>query len=174
MAAEARAKKRRQQIRNAVIVVVIFGAIIGIVFLVTGNGGKKPVSAASGNSTSTTVAGKSATAKAQAAANELAVKAGCPASPSTRVNTQTYPAAPAMTIDTNKLYSATVKTTAGSFNVSLYAKAAPAIVNNFVFLTDKGFYHCVTFDRVIPHFMDQTGDPTGTTAGNVGYTLPSQ
>ena len=38
-------------------------------------------------------------------------------------------------------------------------------MNNFVFLANKGYYHCVIFHRVIPSFMDQTGDPTGTGTG---------
>ena len=84
---------------------------------------------------------------------------------STRVNTQKYSAAPPMTIDPSKNYTATVVTTAGTFTIALDAKTAPVTVNNFVFLADKGFYHCVIFHRVIPSFMDQTGDPTGTGTG---------
>jgi len=59
-------------------------------------------------------------------------------------------------------YTATVVTTTGTFDITLDAKAAPITVNNFVFLANKGYYHCVIFHRVIPSFMDQTGDPTGT------------
>ena len=73
-----------------------------------------------------------------------------------------------MTLDTTKTYTATVKTTAGTFDVALDAKTAPQTVNNFVFLAQKGFYHCVIFHRVIPNFMDQTGDPTGTGDGGPG------
>jgi cyclophilin family peptidyl-prolyl cis-trans isomerase len=47
-------------------------------------------------------------------------------------------------------------------------------VNNFVFLADKGYYHCVIFHRVIPGFMDQTGDPTGTGQGGPGYTITDE
>jgi cyclophilin family peptidyl-prolyl cis-trans isomerase len=174
LAAEAKAAKRRKQIRNVAIVVVVAGAIVGIAFLVAGNGGKKPVSAASGNSTTTTAVGKSADAKAQATANQIAVKAGCPASTKTTVNTQKYSAAPAMTIDTNKLYSATVKTTAGTFVLALDAKSAPITTNNFVFLANKNYYHCVIFHRVIPGFMDQSGDPTGLGTGGPGYTITDE
>ena len=87
------------------------------------------------------------------------------------MNTQKYSAAPAMTIDTSKTYTATVVTTTGTFTITLDAKAAPITVNNFVFLAEKGFYHCVIFHRVIPQFMDQTGDPTGTGQGGPGYTI---
>jgi cyclophilin family peptidyl-prolyl cis-trans isomerase len=161
--------------RTGGIVVVVAAVVIGIVFLVSGNS-PKPVAGKSGNqTTSTTLASSNASnAKAQTQANDVAEKDGCPVSTKTRVNTQTYPSAPAMTIDTNDLYSATVKTTAGSFEISLYAKSAPISVNNFVFLAQKGYYHCVIFHRVIPNFMDQTGDPTGTGSGGPGYTIADE
>ncbi len=173
LAAEAQNQKRRKQIRNGIIIVVIAAVIVGIVFLVSGN--NNPVASQSNvDKTTTTIAGKSADAKLQAQANELAVKAGCPASTKTTVNTQKYSSAPAMTIDTSKAYTATVVTTAGTFDIALDAKTAPISVNNFVFLADKGYYHCVIFHRVIPGFMDQTGDPTGTGDGGPGYTIQDE
>ncbi len=74
LAEEARRQKRRKQIRNAVLVVVAAGAIVGIAFAVSsGSNGSK-------SATTTTTAPKGANAKLQAQANEVAVKAGCPAS----------------------------------------------------------------------------------------------
>ncbi|HUC05448.1 MAG TPA: peptidylprolyl isomerase [Acidimicrobiales bacterium] len=165
LAAMAKAQRRRRQTRNSIVVVVIAAAVVGIVFLVNSGGspGKKSAT------TTTTTAPKTANGRAQAAANEVAVKAGCPSDPSTRVNTLSYKTEPAITIDPNKLYSATVKTTAGTFTMSLYAKTATETVNNFVFLADKGYYTCNIFHRVIPNFMDQTGDPTGTGSGSDGF-----
>jgi cyclophilin family peptidyl-prolyl cis-trans isomerase len=160
LAEEAKRTKRRKQIRNAVIVVVVAGVIVAIAFIVSS--GNKPAPALTGN------------AKLQSEANAAAVKAGCPASPKTRVNTQHYAAAPPMTIDTSKTYTATVKTTVGTFVITLDAKTAPITVNNFVFLADKGFFKCNTFARVIPNFVDQTGDPTGTTSGGPGYKIPDE
>jgi cyclophilin family peptidyl-prolyl cis-trans isomerase len=171
LAAEAQSIKRRKQIRNGIIVVVVAGIIIGIVFLVSG--GSNP-SKSQSKGTSTTTASKSGDATLQAQANEVAVKAGCPASTKTRANTQKYSSAPPMTIDTSKTYTATVKTTTGTFDIALDAKTAPQTVNNFVFLARKGYYHCVIFHRVIPNFMDQTGDPTGTGQGGPGYTIPDE
>jgi cyclophilin family peptidyl-prolyl cis-trans isomerase len=173
LAAEAQRHKRRKQIRNGIIGVVLVGVIVGIVFLVSG-GSNNSASQSKGSTTTTTVAGKGADAKLQAQANEVAVKAGCPASTKTTVNTQKYPSAPAMAIDTSKTYTATVVTTAGTFDIALDAKAAPVTVNNFVFLANKGYYHCVIFHRVIPQFMDQTGDPTGTGEGGPGYTIKDE
>ena len=179
LAAQAKHDKRRKTTRNVIIVVVAAAVIIGIVALVSGNNKKKPANAAATSSTTTssttpTSTTSSANAAAQAAANTVAVKAGCPSSPSTTVNTQKYAAAPAMTIDPTKNYTATVVTTAGTFTMALNAKTTPITVNNFVFLADKGYYHCVIFHRVIPNFMDQTGDPTGTGTGGPGYTIKSE
>jgi cyclophilin family peptidyl-prolyl cis-trans isomerase len=173
LAAEAQQQKRRKQIRNGVIVVVVAAVIVGIVFLVSGNNNTK-TTASKSTTTTTTTASTASDAKLQAQANEVAVKAGCPASTKTRVNTQKYPAAPAMAIDTSKTYTATVVTTTGTFDIALDAKTAPITVNNFVFLADKGYYHCVIFHRVIPQFMDQTGDPTGTGEGGPGYTITDE
>jgi len=176
LAAEAQSHKRRKQIRNGIIVVVAAAVIVGIVFLVSGNNNTTTAASKSKSTTTTTTtaATTGSNAKLQAQANEVAVKAGCPASTKTTVNTQKYSAAPAMAIDTSKTYTATVVTTTGTFDIALDAKAAPITVNNFVFLANKGYYHCVIFHRVIPQFMDQTGDPTGTGEGGPGYTIKDE
>jgi peptidyl-prolyl cis-trans isomerase B (cyclophilin B) len=171
LAAEAKQRQRRKRLRNGIIGVVAVGAIVGIVFLVSG--GNKAVQSQS-NVTSTTVASASAKAHLQSEANAAAVKGGCPASVKTAANHQKYAAAPPMTIDTSKTYTATFETTTGTFNATLDASSAPITVNNFVFLADKGFYNCNTFARVIPDFVNQTGDPTGTTAGGPGYTIADE
>ena len=76
---------------------------------------------------------------------------------------------PAMQIDPNKTYVATIKTSLGDMKAELYAKDAPNTVNNFVFLANQDFYDGVVFHRVINGFMVQTGDPTGTGRGGPGY-----
>ena len=76
---------------------------------------------------------------------------------------------PAMGIDQNKQYTATIKTNFGDIVVQLFPEDAPIAVNNFVFLAWEGFYGGSTFHRVIPGFMAQGGDPTGTGRGTAGY-----
>jgi cyclophilin family peptidyl-prolyl cis-trans isomerase len=173
LAAEEKRQKRRKQIRNTVIVVVIAGVIVGIVFLVSGSKNNATTSA-----TTTTVAGETAAdATLQATANKVAVKAGCPASPTTPTAAagQKYTAAPPMTIDTTKQYTATIKTTTGTFTIALDAKAAPVTVNNFVFLADKGYFNCGSFFRVIKGQVVQTGNPAQTNTGKEpGYTIPDE
>ncbi|MEE8485613.1 MAG: peptidylprolyl isomerase [Acidimicrobiia bacterium] len=80
-----------------------------------------------------------------------------------------YNAAPDLTIDLSKAYKVVLHTSAGDIAVDLYAADAPQTVNNFVFLCDEGFYDDVIFHRVIPGFMVQGGDPTGTGRGGPGY-----
>ena len=86
-----------------------------------------------------------------------------------------YSAAPPMTIDPAKQYTATIELEkGGSIVVELFASDAPRTVNNFVFLATEGFYDGVTFHRVIPGFMAQTGDPTGTGMGSPGYRFEDE
>jgi peptidyl-prolyl cis-trans isomerase B (cyclophilin B) len=85
-----------------------------------------------------------------------------------------YNAEPAMTIDPNKKYSVTIETTEGTINADLFPKDAPHHVNSFIFLAKEGFYDGVIFHRVIPGFMIQGGDPTGTGTGGPGYQLKAE
>ena len=78
---------------------------------------------------------------------------------------------PTMTIDTNKDYEAVISTEKGDIRIELFDDKAPLTVNNFVFLARQGFYDGVSFHRVIPGFMAQAGDPTGTGGGGPGYTF---
>ena len=85
-----------------------------------------------------------------------------------------YSQPPAMSIDANKRYVATVNTNQGSIVIELLAKEAPKTVNNFVFLAREGYYDGVIFHRVIVNFMIQGGDPTGTGGGGPGYSFEDE
>ena len=80
-----------------------------------------------------------------------------------------YDGPPAMMLDESKTYKAVITTTHGVINVDLFTTEVPNTVNNFVFLAREGFYDNVIFHRVIPGFMIQGGDPTGTGTGGPGY-----
>ena len=58
--------------------------------------------------------------------------------------------------------------------MKLYASQTPRTVNNFVCLAEDGYYDGVIFHRVIPDFMVQGGDPTGTGRGGPGYTFKDE
>jgi len=62
-----------------------------------------------------------------------------------------------------------IETTMGDIEVQLFSEEVPKTVDNFVTLAKKGFYDGIIFHRVIPEFMIQTGDPTGTGTGGPGY-----
>ena len=70
--------------------------------------------------------------------------------------------------------TAEIKTNKGTIEVALTPDKTPITVANFVNLAQKGFYNGVTFHRVIPDFMIQGGDPTGTGAGGPGYKFEDE
>lgn len=72
---------------------------------------------------------------------------------------------PQLELDQAKGITATIKTTKGDVELVLFDKLVPKTVRNFVELSKKGYYDGVIFHRVIPNFMIQGGDPTGTGAG---------
>ena len=70
--------------------------------------------------------------------------------------------------------SATLHTSEGAVELELYPDDAPKTVENFVKLSRDGFYDGVIFHRVIPDFMIQGGDPTGTGTGGPGYQFEDE
>ena len=85
---------------------------------------------------------------------------------------KSYEQRPPLTIDTARKYTATVHTTRGDFTVELLPGVAPEHVNSFVFLARDEFYNGTVFHRIVPGFVAQGGDPTGTGTGGPGYTVP--
>jgi cyclophilin family peptidyl-prolyl cis-trans isomerase len=69
---------------------------------------------------------------------------------------------------------AIIQTNHGPIHVELFPDDAPKTVNNFVKLVNEGFYDRVIFHRVIPDFMIQGGDPTGTGSGGPGYSFEDE
>ena len=81
---------------------------------------------------------------------------------------------PTVVIDQNKSYTAILHTEAGDIEVALNAKETPITVNNFVWLSQKGFYNGTIFHRVLKGFMIQGGDPKGDGTGGPGYTFKDE
>jgi cyclophilin family peptidyl-prolyl cis-trans isomerase len=69
---------------------------------------------------------------------------------------------------------ATMQTNHGAIELELHPDEAPKTVENFVKLASDGFYNGVIFHRVIPDFMIQGGDPTGTGSGGPGYSFEDE
>lgn len=74
----------------------------------------------------------------------------------------------------NKEHTVTIKTNLGEIKFVTYDVDAPKTVQNFINLANKGFYNGVIFHRVIPGFMIQGGDPTGTGMGGPGYQFEDE
>jgi len=104
----------------------------------------------------------------------LSASCGQAPEPAPAPKPKTYSSPPPMVIDTSKQYIATIETEKGNLVLELFAKDVPVTVNNFVFLAREGFYDGSTFHRVIPGFMAQGGDPTGTGRGGPGYTFKDE
>jgi peptidylprolyl isomerase/peptidyl-prolyl cis-trans isomerase B (cyclophilin B) len=158
MAAAAQRQKRRTQITIVGVAVVIIAVAI---FWATRGGDDNEASPPT-PTTSTTMKPVKGNADK------------CPPVARTKKRFTTFDHAPIMCIDTAKKYTATIKTDIGSIDVELNTQAAPNTVNNFVFLARNRYYDGIIFHRVIPDFMDQTGDPLGTGAGGPGYKFEDE
>jgi len=92
----------------------------------------------------------------------------------TALGARQFTSCPAFAIDASKQYIATLHTEKGDIVIQLYAGKAPLAVNSFVFLAKQGWFDGVTFHRVVPGFMAQTGDPSGTGKGGPGYFFKNE
>ena len=81
---------------------------------------------------------------------------------------KTYTSTPEMSIDVNTTYTAELETSLGNIVIELFTDTSPITVNNFVNLSNDGYYNDVIFHRVIKGFMIQGGDPSGTGHGDMG------
>lgn len=149
---------RLPAIVSAIVVVGIF-IVLGIVL--------------SSNRPGTAQTGAVATPDAFATAPAQSTAAALPTSVA-ESGRKTYSALPPMTIDVQKTYTATITTPRGDIVIKLRPDLAPQTVNSFVFLAKEGFYNGLTWHRVLPNFMAQGGDPTGTGSGGPGYSVPDE
>ena len=86
-----------------------------------------------------------------------------------KYETDLYTECPPWVIEAGKEYTATIETENGEIVLELYPDKAPLAVNSFIFLAREGFYDGVTFHRVMPEFVAQAGDPSGTGISSAGY-----
>ena len=98
----------------------------------------------------------------------------CPPADGSAEKTQKFDGPPPMCIDPAKRYSALMETSKGSITFALDAAAAPKTVNSFVFLARYHYFDGIVFHRIIPGFVVQGGDPTGTGTGGPGYRFEDE
>jgi cyclophilin family peptidyl-prolyl cis-trans isomerase len=165
LAVQERHDRRSRRTRRSITLVVVIGVIIALVALLSGGGTKKPTAA---KSTTTTAATTTTTTEPAA---KTAIAPVCP--PATAAGAAkrviAFTKAPPMCIAANSVFNATVVTDVGTFVIRLTTATSPAAVNNFVFLARYHFYNGIIFQRAIPGFIIQGGDPTGTGKGGPGY-----
>jgi cyclophilin family peptidyl-prolyl cis-trans isomerase len=151
-------KKKNNRKRRSITVAVAVVVVIGVVYFINRSN--------NASSTKKLAAGATLTA-AQASVT-------CPPINGSTQRITHFTQAPPMCISTNKTYVATVKTDVGTFKIKLDPKTAPLTTNNFVFLARYRFFDGIIFHRVIPGFVVQGGDPTGTGTGGPGYTFKDE
>jgi peptidylprolyl isomerase len=98
----------------------------------------------------------------------------CPAVDGSSAKLQRFDGPPPMCIDVAKRYTAEMATSKGNMVIALDPVAAPRTVNSFVFLARYHYYEGIVFHRVIPGFVLQGGDPTGTGTGGPGYKFEDE
>jgi cyclophilin family peptidyl-prolyl cis-trans isomerase/protein-disulfide isomerase len=91
-----------------------------------------------------------------------------------RMEALQFTACPPFVIDPARDYTAVLETTKGSIILQLFPREAPTAVNNFVFLARQGWYDGIGFHRVIPDYVVQAGDPSGTGFGSPGYAFADE
>ena len=85
-----------------------------------------------------------------------------------------FDAEPPLAIDPDKRYTATMVTSKGMLRIALDPVAAPRAVNSFVFLARYHYFDGIVFHRIIPGFVVQGGDPTGSGSGGPGYRFDDE
>jgi peptidyl-prolyl cis-trans isomerase B (cyclophilin B) len=134
-------------------------ATVATILLVSGCGG----SAGNGGSSATT-SKQAAPKKTDSEAN------GCVKVAQPKPREESLPK-PKMTIKKGEEATVVVETNCGAFEITLATKEAPTIANSFAYLVEEGFYNDLTFHRIVPEFVIQGGDPTGTGEGGPGYEV---
>ena len=109
-----------------------------------------------------------------AATTVPAVAPECPAEDGSSPQVRSFTEAPPMCIDETATYTALVSTNHGDFTIELDAARAPLAVNNFVFLARHHYFDDTPCHRIIPGFVVQCGDPTGTGTGGPGYEFDDE
>jgi len=134
--------------------------IVGIILVSRSGGG-------SSSSDSKTTASKEKGGKE--GAGEKGVK-GCTKVEQPKPRKESLPK-PKMTTKKGEKVTAVVKTNCGTFEIALATTEALTIANSFAYLAEEGFYNDLTFHRIVPEFVIQGGDPTGTGSGGPGYEV---
>ncbi len=138
-------------------------AVLALAVVLAGCGGKTQTA---GGSTTTAQAATTATA----AGGTTTRQAGCTSVEAPNPKPDGGRKAPKAPLDTVKTYAVSIETNCGSFTITLDQKQSPHAASSFVSLARSGFFDRTTFHRIVPGFVIQGGDPTGTGTGGPGFS----
>ena len=161
--AAARAKRNRNFRNYALYAGVIVAVVVGIIIFNRGGN----------NSTTSTTASTASTVPPGTTVFSYGTT-DCPPTDGSATQTRTFSAPFKQCIDPTKTYTAVIKTNKGDLTVNLDPVKAPGTVNNFVSLAYYKFFDGVSCHRIIPSFVVQCGDPTGTGSGGPGYKFSDE
>jgi cyclophilin family peptidyl-prolyl cis-trans isomerase len=122
-----------------------------------------------GSETSSDVPASSSSASSSSASSD--VSADCPPVDGAAEQVREFDDAPPPCLEPGASYEATVTTNMGEFTIAIDPETAPVAANNFVFLARYQYFDDTVCHRIIPNFVVQCGDPTGTGTGGPGYTI---
>jgi peptidyl-prolyl cis-trans isomerase B (cyclophilin B) len=143
-------------------------ALVSIATIAGCGGGTQTSAIPSGNDTgAATTTSTSTTTTTQAA---TPARAGCTAVKKPRPKPAGAYKRPTLKLDRSRTYIATVKTNCGTFTVKLDVRQAPNATASLWFLASKKFFDGTVFHRIVPGFVIQGGDPTGSGTGGPGYS----
>jgi peptidyl-prolyl cis-trans isomerase B (cyclophilin B) len=171
---QQRQKAKRRGIQLAIIIPLAVALGVGLILLL---GGDDDTDVAATTVPATTVPGTETTVtptETTAAPTTTLAGLPCPAEDGSSPQTRTFPAPPPMCIDVTKVYEATIVTNKGEFTIDLDPGLAPTAVNNFVYLARYQYFNDTNCHRIIPGFVVQCGDPTGTGSGGPGYRFADE
>lgn len=176
LAEQQKKAKRQRYLRNArtvgIVAVIVFGVAV-LFSLLSGTSDDDETTTTTAPGTTTTTSPEQApqaTSYELFASQETACGADAPPPPADL----TFESPEDQEIPADATVTAVIETSCGSMTFELDQVAAPETVNSFVFLAREGFFDGVPSHRVVPGFVIQAGDPTGTGTSGPGYTIPDE
>jgi cyclophilin family peptidyl-prolyl cis-trans isomerase len=145
--------------------VIRIAIVLAAALALAGCGGGTPQSAG-GDTTAT----ETATVEAPATTTGAPPAGGCRSVKAPTPKPDGGQKAPQAGLDASKTYTVTLETNCGSFTITLDQKQSPHATAAFFALAKAGFYEDTTFHRIVPGFVIQGGDPTGTGTGGPGFS----